>query len=67
MQNHNHDLVHHLSETLDSIWRYDEYVKNAESYPSCTAIWQTLKEADQKHEQILLEEIKRHVSENRFD
>ncbi|MDP1629543.1 MAG: hypothetical protein Q8L57_02890 [bacterium] len=67
MKNHNHDLVHQLSENADSIWRFDEYIKNAESCPTCAAMWQTLKEASQKLEQILLEEIKRHISENRFD
>jgi hypothetical protein len=67
MKNHNHDLVHQLSETLDSIWRFDEYAKNAEGCANCAAMWQTLKESCQKHEQMLLEEIKRHIAENRFD
>lgn len=67
MKNHNHDLIHQLSENADSIWRFDEYLKNAEGCPTCTAMWQTLKESCQKYEQMLLEEIKRHIAENRFD
>ncbi len=67
MKNHNHDLVHHLSETVDSIWRYDEYIKNSQGCEYCTALWNKLKETDQGVEKMLLEEIKRHLSENRFD
>ena len=67
MKNHNHDLVHHLSETIDSLWRYGEYIKNAEGCEYCTALWMKLKSADEEAEKMLLEEIKRHISENRFD
>lgn len=67
MKNHNHDLVHHLSETNDSLWRYDEYIKNSQGCQYCTALWDKLKEADQEAEKMLAEEIKRHVKEERFD
>ncbi len=67
MKNHNHDLVHHLSETIDSIWRYGEYVKNAQGCERCTALWAKLKETDLEAEKMLLAEIKRHSDEKRFD
>ena len=60
MKNHNHDLIQQLSENADSIWRYEEYIKNA-------GLWAKLKEMDMEAEKMLLEEIKRHVTENRFD
>lgn len=67
MKNHNHDLVQQLSENADSIWRYDEYIKNAEGCGFCDSLWAKLKEMDMEAEKMLLEEIKRHVGENRFD
>ncbi|MBI2635105.1 MAG: hypothetical protein HYW79_00995 [Parcubacteria group bacterium] len=67
MKDHNHDLIHHLSETIDSIWRYDEYIKNAQGCEHCTNLWAKLKETDQEAEKMLLEEIKRHSDEKRFD
>jgi len=67
MKDHNHDLVHQLSENADSIWRYDEYIKNAQGCQYCTSLWAKLKAMDTEGENMLLEEIKRHISENRFD
>ncbi|KKS43761.1 MAG: hypothetical protein UV48_C0016G0010 [Candidatus Azambacteria bacterium GW2011_GWA2_42_9] len=67
MKNHNHDLIQQLSENADSIWRYEEYIKNAEGCQYCTGLWAKLKEMDMEAEKMLLEEIKRHVTENRFD
>lgn len=67
MKNHNHDLVHHLSETIDSLWRYGEYTKNAKGCEHCTALWDKLKETDLEAEKMLLKEIKRHTDEKRFD
>ena len=29
-ENHDHDLVHELSRRLDGLWRYDQYISNAE-------------------------------------
>ena len=67
MKNHNHDLVHQLSECVDSVWRFDEYTKNAEGCAVCQGIWQKLKVMHQEAEMMLIAEIKRHISENRFD
>ncbi len=33
-KDHDHDLVHDLSRRLDALWRYDQYVANAEGYES---------------------------------
>ena len=67
MKNHNHDLVHHLSETIDSLWRYDEYIKNSGECEFCVALWNKLKKTDEGVEKALLDEIKRHMKERRFD
>lgn len=67
LKNHNHDLVHQLSETSDSIWRMEDYLKNAEGCDYCKSIWDEMKKDYEKHVGRLKEEIVRHVNENRFD
>ncbi len=67
MKNHNHDLVHHLSETIDSLWRYDEYVKNSQGCDSCSAMWSKMKQTDMEVENMLRAEIQKHIDEKRFD
>jgi len=67
MKNHNHDLVHQLSEVLDSIWRFDNYIRTAAGCQSCTTLWQKLKSDYQQFEKLLSSEIKKHLDEGRFD
>ena len=31
MSNHSHDLIHELSIRLDSQWRYDQFIENAQA------------------------------------
>lgn len=67
MENHNHDLVHQLSELLDSIWRFDAYKKNAEGCAECEKLWAEMKTAYQGWEKRLVEEIGRHVKSGAFE
>ncbi len=67
LKDHNHDLVHQLSETSDSIWRMEEYLKNAEGCDVCTSIWSEMKRDCEKHAELLRKEIIKHANENRFD
>lgn len=67
MQNHNHDLVHQLSELLDSIWRFDEYKKNAAGCADCEKLWDEMKAAYKGWEKRLVDEIRRHIKEERFE
>lgn len=41
---HDHDLVHELSKSLDSLWRYDQYVANAEGKKEIQEFWREQKE-----------------------
>ena len=63
----NHDLVHQLSETSDSIWRMEPYKKASADCEHCAKIWDKIHEDYENHVKILTDEIKRHVNENRFD
>ena len=67
MKDWNHDLVHQLSEDLDSLWRYDSYMKASQGCDGCTAMWRKFKEIDEEKVQMLQQEILNHVRENRFD
>lgn len=68
MKDHNHDLVHALSEKNDALWRYrNHYKKSSEGCASCSALWAVMEADDEKHVKMLAEEIKRHIAENRFE
>lgn len=69
MKNYNHDLVQQLSEKLDSIWRYNDYIKNAESdgCNHCVELWKQLKAQDEKLVGMIRDEVKSHVEENKFE
>ena len=68
LKDHNHDLVHALSEKNDALWRYRrEYLKNAAGCEHCIKLWQTLEADDEKHVKLLTEEIKHHMDEGRFE
>ena len=60
---HDHDLVHELSKKLDAVWRYDQYIANAEGCPQVQELWRDFKRrghADvQRLKQLIGEEVKR--------
>ena len=45
---HAHALVHELSKRLDAIWRYDQYIANAEDKQELRAFWRKVKQQDQQ-------------------
>jgi hypothetical protein len=46
---HDHDLVHELSKRLDALWRYDQYIANAEGKPLLQALWHDLKRQEMEN------------------
>lgn len=42
-EDHDHDLVYELSSWLDTYWRYDQYIANAESDPELQQSWKSAK------------------------
>lgn len=67
MKNHNHDLIHQLSETLDSIWRMDEYAKNAVECPRCQKLWLECKADFERIAEKISAELKEHIKEEKFN
>ena len=50
---HDHDLAHELSKELDALWRYDQYIANAEGCPDIQALWHDFKRQGQADVQRL--------------
>jgi hypothetical protein len=59
---HDHDLIHELSKRLDALWRYDQYIANAEGKPQLQNLWRDFKRQEvgniQRVKQMVIEEIK---------
>lgn len=58
---HDRDLVHELSKRLDSLWRCDQYIANAEDKQQLIEFWQEVKQQEQVNirrlKQLIAEEI----------
>lgn len=69
MKNNNHNLLQELSVKLDSVWRYDTYIEDAESegYPECAELFRKLKEEDSRHVEMLRQMIAKLAKEERFE
>lgn len=67
LKDHNHDLIHQMSETSDALWRMDEYIKNAEGCESCKALWSLMKADLERHVGALKSEVEVHIREARFE
>lgn len=48
-EDHDHDLVHELSKRLDALWRYDQYVANAEWREDLKQFWSDMKHQEQEN------------------
>lgn len=46
--NHDHDLIHELSRRLDGVWRYDQYIDNADGKPDLQKFWRKVTDHEQK-------------------
>jgi len=59
---HDHDLIHDLGKRLDALWRYDQYIANADGKPELQKMWRDFKrqESDniKREKQLIAEEIK---------
>jgi len=48
LADHDHDLVHDLNRRLDALWRYDQYIANADWRTDMRRCWEELKAQDQQ-------------------
>ncbi len=48
-KDHDHDLIHELSRRLDALWRYDQYISNAEGHAFLQEFWTDLQAQDREN------------------
>ncbi len=63
---HDHDLVHDLSKRLDALWRYDQYIANADGKPELQSLWRELKEQEAANIKRVKEMVAKEVDANCF-
>ncbi len=65
-ENHDHDLIQDLSKRLDALWRYDQYIANAEGKPKLQECWRHLKDQERTNVQALKELIAEEIKQGCF-
>jgi hypothetical protein len=65
-ENHDHDVIHELIRRLDSIWRYDQYISNADELAELQSFWQSIKQQEHDNIEKLKGFIKKHIEKNCF-
>lgn len=63
---HDHDLVHELSRRLDSLWRYDQYIANADFRHQLVDFWEAIKAQEKQNICRLKELIKQEIQNDCF-
>jgi protoheme ferro-lyase len=63
---HDHDLVHELSKRLDAVWRFDQYIANADGKPEIQSLWRELKQQECRNVDRLKQMIAKEVAANCF-
>jgi hypothetical protein len=46
---HDHDLVHELSRRIDALWRYDQYIANADGKSELQDFWRDVKSQESEN------------------
>ena len=59
---HDHDLIHDLSKRLDALWRYDQFIANADGKPDLQNMWRDMKRQEtaniKRVKQLISEEVR---------
>lgn len=63
---HDHDMIHELSKRLDALWRYDQYVANAEGNPEVQNLWKDFKRQEQDNVTRLKQLVAEHCRKDCF-
>jgi hypothetical protein len=64
--NHDHDMIHELSKRLDALWRFDQYIANADGQPDLQRFWRELKDQEQSNVQRLKGFVQEHCAKDCF-
>jgi hypothetical protein len=63
---HDHDLVHDLGRRLDALWRYDQYIANAEGKAALQDFWRKMKTQDVENIKRLKEFVQQEIQQGCF-
>lgn len=66
IRDHDHDMIHDLSQRLDAVWRYDQFIENADKFPDLKKFWQDSKKTELETIERLKELIRQHVRDDNF-
>jgi hypothetical protein len=66
IRDHDHDMIHDLSKRLDAVWRYDQYIENAQKFPELQRFWEESKQMELQTIERLKELIREHVRKDNF-
>jgi hypothetical protein len=66
IRDHDHDMIHDLSKRLDAVWRYDQYIENADKFPDLQRFWEESKQSEIQTIERLKELIRQHVRSDNF-
>ena len=66
IRDHDHDMIHDLSKRLDAVWRYDQYIENAQKFPELQRFWEESKQMELHTIERLKELIREHVRKDNF-
>ena len=64
--NHDHDMIHELSKRIDAVWRFDQYIANAEEDEELSDFWSDLKLQEEENVHRLKEFVAAHIAKNCF-
>ena len=65
-ENHDHDVIHELGKRLDALWRYDQYIANAEGDSELQEFWREVKEQEQDNVKQLKQFVAEHIEKGCF-
>lgn len=63
---HDHDLIHELSRRLDLIWRYDQYIANADGRTAPKKFWEQLRAQEHDNIKRLKQLVKKEIENDCF-
>ncbi len=65
-QDHDHDLVHEMSRRLDAMWRYDQYIANADGHSELQDFWREVKSQETSNIQRIKELMQQEIEKGCF-
>ena len=64
--NHDHDMIHELSKRIDAVWRFDQYIANANEDQELVKFWTDLKRQEQDNVRRLKLLVEKHIETDCF-